>query len=244
MPPRRSRSSTISSNSPIQPDLPFRRPRPRRNNSLVDRNLAAIRNINVDSSDVSVDPVSSPTVTSFSGHYSPVRGSRSFTVESEQSEGPDWQPESSPALIRRRRGESGVSIGNGAELSQVTTAKGHPWTSDDLERLYRTVKMTRRDLGWSTVGDRIGDRTAGECTAKWKEMEGRIIGFIRSMGQAGNAGDADESASEENDDRFGDDEWEVDEPVSDYFEDEEDEVGHKVENGRAVMKLKRTANKS
>jgi hypothetical protein len=143
MAPRRTRSSTLSSNGSIQVEAPFRRPRPRRRNSLLDRNIAALRNINVDSSDVSVDPASSPTVTSFSGRHSPVRASRSLTVESEQSEGP-WQPDLSPVAIRRRRGEP-VGTPNG-DLSRVATAKGNPWTSDDLERLYRTVKMTRVGL--------------------------------------------------------------------------------------------------
>lgn len=55
---------------------------------------------------------------------------------------------------------------------------------------------------------------------QWKEIEGRIIEFIRSMGEAGNAGDVDESASAENDDGFGDDEWEDNEVGSDYADEE------------------------
>lgn len=67
-------------------------------------------------------------------------------------------------------------------------------------------------------------------------MEGRIIEFIRGMGEAGNDGDADESAGEENDDRFGDDEWEADEPVGDYVED--DEEGGCEGNSKVVVKGK------
>lgn len=60
-------------------------------------------------------------------------------------------------------------------------------------------------------------------TSQWKEVEGRIIEFIRSMGEVGNTGDGDKSGSEEeNDDRFGDDEWEVDELGSDYVCDEDE----------------------
>lgn len=154
MPPRRQRSSTISSTTPTQPETSTRRPRARRRNSVLDRNLAALRNINinVDSSDVSVDPASSPTVTSYSGRRSPVRvPSKSLTgAESEQSEGPFWQNNLSQSPLRRRngRGEAaggGLGDGNegGGEEGRVATSKGSPWTSDDLERLYRTVKMTR-----------------------------------------------------------------------------------------------------
>ncbi|KLT39089.1 hypothetical protein CC85DRAFT_314074 [Cutaneotrichosporon oleaginosum] len=217
MPQRRPRSSTassaafspVSTNSSIQPDHSFRRPRPRRRDSLLDRNVAALRQIDVDSSDVSVDPASSPTITSFSGR-SPVREPRLVPAHREGSSRLCEQ-EPSTSTVRRRRVEGGPP--SGTDLNHAAT-KGSPWTSDDLERLYRTVKVTRRDLSWATVGDRVGDRTAGECAAKWREVEVKIINFIRTLGEAGNPGDADESASEENDDRFGDDEWEAGEPNS------------------------------
>jgi hypothetical protein len=78
----------------------------------------------------------------------------------------------------------------------------------------------------------VGVTRGTRLTPQWKEVEGRIIEFIRSMGEAGNAGDADESASEENDDRFGDDEWEAEDPVS------EDEDVSREENSRAVVKAR------
>lgn len=147
MPPRRHRSSTLSS-TPSQPEPPTPRPRlrPRRRNSALDRSLA-LRNLNigVDSSEVSIDPASSPTVTSFSGH-SLVRATK-VVAESEASEGGFWHNQS-PLRLRNGRTEGGVGGSGGGgrggeEVSRVATAKGSPWTSDDLERLYRTVKITR-----------------------------------------------------------------------------------------------------